>query len=51
MIAFDSVSAAAHALARCHSCGRAERIEAGYLPRIAALAQAGFFATQHGSGY
>jgi paraquat-inducible protein A len=33
MIGFDSASAAAHALARCHSCGRAEPIEAGHCPR------------------
>jgi paraquat-inducible protein A len=33
MIAFDSASPTAHALARCHSCGRAEPVEAGHCPR------------------
>jgi len=33
MMAFDSASAAARALARCHSCGRVEPVEAGHCPR------------------
>ena len=33
MIKLDSVSAAAHSLARCHSCGRVEPIESLHCPR------------------
>ena len=33
MMTFDSASAAARALARCHSCGRVEPVETGHCPR------------------
>lgn len=33
MMALDLTSAAAHGLARCHSCGRVEPIEEGHCPR------------------
>jgi paraquat-inducible protein A len=33
MIAFDSASAAARALARCRSCGRVEPVRTGHCPR------------------
>jgi len=33
---FDSASAASRGLARCHSCGRVEVVEAGYCPRCEA---------------
>ena len=48
MMTFDS--AAARALARCHSCGRVEPGRGGALPtlsRTAAFAQTGFPTTHH----